>query len=459
MKNSSLLYDELIALGLKVLDADTLANRDTGFDRKNFDAGIAVAPKNLNEVCTIVKFCIENQTSIVPHGGRTGLAGGGISKRGQIILMMDQMNTIREIDPASRIAIVDAGVKLQELDEIIAAQGLTVGIDLASRGSCTIGGMVATNAGGGEAFRNGVMRNRVLGLEAILPDSTILHDLKKVVKANEGYDIKQLLIGSEGTLGIITGVTLKLEKAGDNRKTVLMASENASKTLEFFDRLSKAFGPKLLYAEIMWRDYFETVGTELGLNQRFGQMDGNVYFISEIELGEDDEELLDVLGAGLEGEEISDAVIAKNEQERNEIWSIRESSFLIDKCYPGGCWFDISIPLPKLDRFVSESVNRIHAVNPSLRIFTMGHLGDGNLHYTINANDPVEHLYPQISEALYSGLNEIGGSFSAEHGIGTEKQKSLEKFGDPGKLMMMKSIKKAIDPLNIMNPGKVVPDN
>lgn len=456
MKRSEFPIEDLAALGLKILQSDSLSERDPGIDPGNFRAGVAVCPKSVSDVCAVVKFCAENGISMVPQGGRTGLAGGTQSQTGQIVVMMDDMKRIREIDETSRIAVVDAGVTLSELEEAVAKFGLTVGIDLASRGSCTIGGMVATNAGGGEAFRNGVMRQRVLGLEAVLPDGSVMSDLKRVIKSNEGYDVKQLLIGSEGTLGILTGIVLKLENAVGPRQTVLAATESAASALNFFNSLRSTFGANLLAAEIMWKDYFETTCGALGFEERLGNLKGETYLIAEVAIDEGDDALLDLFSQGFEAGDVADALVAKNEQERNDFWRVREDTFQVDNCYPGGCWFDISIPLNALDAFVRESTARLHAVDPNLRVFVMGHLGDGNLHYTIAADYPVDHLYQELSEALYSGLHDIGGSFSAEHGVGTEKASSLAKFGDPGRLAMMRAIKQSLDPQNIMNPGKVL---
>ena len=448
--------NDLGELGLKLMGAKDLVGRDPGFDPGNLDAGIAACPKSTTDVAAIVSWCAAKEVSIVPQGGRTGLAGGGVSSPGQFVVMMDKMNKIREVDIASCLAVVDAGVTLSQLEDVVGKYGLTVGIDLAARGSCTIGGMVATNAGGSEAFRNGVMRQRILGLEVVLPDGSVLSDLKKVLKANEGFDIKQLFVGSEGTLGIVTGVVLKLEVATGVRKTVLAAARDASSALAFYQRLRTAFGAKLLAAEIMWHDYFRTTLKALNFEHRFGNLQGDVFVILEFDGLEDEDMLFEVLGQSLETEEITDALLAKNEQERIDIWTVREETFLIDKAFPGGCWFDISIPLSKLDAFVRESGARLRALDPELGIYVMGHLGDGNLHYTIAKAVPVNHLYEEISAALYQGLSEIGGSFSAEHGIGVEKRGALAKFGDPTKLALMAAIKKLVDPHNIMNPGKIL---
>ncbi len=457
MTSSDPIPSDMPDFGIKHLTAEDLAARDPGWDAANFGADTALCPSSLDEVKTIVEYCAKTATPIVTQGGRTGLAGGAASGIGQVVVMMQGMNTIREIDARTQVAVVDAGVTLAQLEYAITPLGLTVGIDLAARGSCTIGGMVATNAGGVEAFRNGVMRQRVLGVEAVLPDGTVLSDLKKVIKANEGYDVKQLLIGSEGTLGIITGVVLKLEKATGNRKTVLASTKSAGATLAYFNRLSDAFGGRLLSAEIMWHDYFATTCKELGIKRGLGLTKGETYMIADVEVLQSDDKLLNVLAQSLEADEILDAVLGKNEKESQQIWQVREDSFLIDTAFPGGCWFDISIPLGQLDVFVRDSTARIHAIDPDLRVFVMGHIGDGNLHYTIAKEDaPIPHLYGDIATALYTGLNAIGGSFSAEHGIGTEKRASLEKFADPGKLALMRGLKAAIDPQNIMNPGKVL---
>ncbi|MFK8020468.1 MAG: FAD-binding oxidoreductase [Pseudomonadales bacterium] len=456
MTTSRFLSDALRKLNIATLSRSDLDGRDPGIDPENFSAGLAAYPKSVDDVRSIVSLCAQESVSIVTQGGRTGLAGGAASSPGQLVVMMDKMNNIREIDATSSVAVVDAGVTLLQLNDEVRAHGLTVGVDLAARGSCTIGGMVATNAGGSEAFRNGVMRQRVLGLEVVLPNGTIMHDLKKVVKANEGYDLKQLFIGSEGTLGIVTGVVLTLDTEARRGHTALVASKDAACAISAFQRLRDAFGTGLLAAEIMWRDYFQTTMSELKSTHKFEHLEGEVLVIFDVDDSVDAEAFQNLLSDSLELSELTDALLAKNEQEQLDIWLVREESFLIDRRYPGGCWFDISIPLANIDDFVRESNARLHALDPDLGIYVMGHLGDGNLHYTIAKDEPVDHLYKDISAALYSGLVEIGGSFSAEHGIGTEKREALATYGDTAKLTLMASVKKTIDPQNIMNPGKVI---
>jgi len=438
-----------------ILEADALSGRDPGIDAENFGAGLAVRPKSTAEVVAIVQWCRDNGYSIVPQGGRTGLAGGAASHDRQLILMMDRMSAIIEIDPAGAVAIVEAGATLENLDAAAAEHGLCAGIDLSARGSCTIGGMVSTNAGGLEAFRNGIMRHRVLGLEAVLADGTIVSDLKRVTKANEGYDIKQLLIGAEGTLGVVTKVVVGLEPLAPAKSTALVSVENAARGVALFQRLRKKIGGQLRATEIMWRNYLETAAGQLGLERIANAVDAPVCLIVEID-GDDPDHLLELLSEAAEAEEILDALIAKNDGERNDIWQVREDSWAIDRAYPHGYWFDVSVPQAALDTYVATCIDRLAGIDPDLKFFAFGHLGDGNLHITISKGVVAEGLYDKLAEALFSDLAALGGSFSAEHGIGTEKKHALDVYGDPGKLAAMRAIKAVLDPGNIMNPGKVV---
>lgn len=455
--------DQTLPPDLATLDAladglvlsDALAGRDPGIDKDNFGAGLAVRPRSTGDVVAIVTWCRDNGYSIVPQGGRTGLAGGAVSHDRQLILMMDRMSAVIEIDPAGAVAIVEAGATLEALDAAAADHGLCAGIDLSARGSCTIGGMVSTNAGGLEAFRNGIMRHRVLGLEAVLADGTVVSDLKRVTKANEGYDIKQLLIGAEGTLGIVTKVVVALEPLAPIKSTALVSIATAADGVAVFQRLRKQIGGQLRATEIMWRDYFTTAARELDLGRIADAVDAPACIIVEID-GDDPDHLLELLAEAAEEGEILDALIAKNDSERNDIWQVREDSWAIDRVYPHGYWFDVSVPQTDLDTYVATCIERLARIDADLKFFVFGHLGDGNLHITISKGVPADGLYDKLAEALFADLAPIGGSFSAEHGIGTEKKHALDVYGDPGKLAVMRAIKRVLDPDNIMNPGKVI---
>ena len=225
-----------------IRSAATLAGLDSGFHRDNFGASLAVLPRSTAEVSAAIALCHSHGLPVVPQGGRTGLSGGAISRQGEVILLADRLDRIIAIDPLAMLAVVEAGVTLQALDEAVAEHGLSPGIDLAARGTATIGGMIATNAGGMEAFRNGTMRNRLLGLEAVLPDGAILDDMTRVPKCNEGYDIKHLFCGAEGTLGVVTQAVLRLSPADGEATTLLAACPDAAAALDIFRRLQRAPG-------------------------------------------------------------------------------------------------------------------------------------------------------------------------------------------------------------------------
>ena len=255
-----------------VREGDAVAALDPGFYPGNLGAGIVALPSTADEVSAIVDLCRAHKVSIVPHGGRTGLAGAGASVPGQLILDLKAMNAVSEPDTDTGTISVQAGATLQQVQEACAPHGLTPGIDLAARGSATIGGMIATNAGGMEAFRCGVMRQRVLGLEAVLPDGSLLSDMTHVSKANEGLDIKQLLVGAEGRLGIITGAVLKLDALPGATSTALVSFECAASAVEAFHSLHVQGG--LLRAEIMWRAYADTVARDIGLSDLIAPFPG-----------------------------------------------------------------------------------------------------------------------------------------------------------------------------------------
>jgi FAD/FMN-containing dehydrogenase len=368
------------------------------------------------------------------------------------------MNRIERLDPVAKTATVEAGVTLEALRAAAGAHGLSPGIDIAARGSATIGGMVSTNAGGSEAFRLGVMRQRVLGLEAVLADGDVLSDMTEVIKANEGLDVKQLLIGAEGTLGIVTRAVIRLSPVPACRATAAMTFATAAAAIAALNSLRAAPGFDLQTAEVMWGAYARAASAEQG-NARFaafalapvcvifeagGEDMASVSAAFEAALG-------DLLDRGL----ALDCIVAASERERAEMWRVREDSWSIERLHPGGLWFDVSLPLNALDAYTERLVARLAAHDPALEAFVIGHLGDGNLHVTIAGPHPIPQRYDEIAPLVYEGIRSVGGSISAEHGVGLEKRAALAKFGDPGKLAAMRAIKQALDPLNLMNPGKV----
>ena len=434
---------------------------ESGISGGNLDAAVAVSPTDTQQLSNIIAYCNKNRIAIIPHGGRTGLSGGAISYQGQLIVQTSKLNKIIELDLVAGTATVESGVKLEVLETVISAHAYTVGVDLAARGSATIGGMVSTNAGGTQAFRNGNMRHRILGLEVVLPSGQILSDLKKVIKANEGYDVKQLIIGAEGTLGIITKVVLNLLPKNNASSTSILSCENAQSAAQVFQRLRSYSSCLLLSAEIMWPLYAKTTAEELKLTNLINYLNSgdNVFVIIELFCKDDSQAnnlLEDILEKLFDEGLINNALIAKNANDVKDFWAIREESFLCDDKYPHGFWFDVSVPLANLDDYSCNLFEKIKHIDPNLNVFLFGHLGDGNLHLTISSGKQCPELEAKISAAVYEDLNQIGGSFSAEHGIGEQKTASLETYVDAQKLELMKLIKAALDPNCIMNPGKVL---
>ncbi len=434
---------------------------DPGFHKDNLNADLALLPDTTQQVSQVLNYCYENDIAVVPQGGRTGLAGGCVSQSGQVIVMTDKLDKIIEIDVDERIAIVEAGVTLQSLQEAVEEYGLSVGIDLGARGSATIGGMIATNAGGMEAFRYGSMRQRILGLTVVLADGKILEDMPRIAKCNEGYDIKQLFCGAEGTLGIITSAVLKLESADRNSTTMLAACPNANSGIKVFRHLQDVNELELLRGEIMWHDYAHKVAEEISLKNVLEFCDSPFYVIYETSSRVSTIDIEELLGETLmplmESGDILDLIVASNEREHDEIWRIREESFVIDRGLLTSLWFDVTIPLSKLDDYAQKLMQQLSQMNPNIQVYLMGHLGDGNLHMTIGADKPLNlEVQHSISKAVEANIKTMGGSFSAEHGIGIDKRKSLKAYGDPQKIELMKLIKKTFDPKGLMNPGKIL---
>ena len=379
--------------------ADELAVLDPGVDPHNLGGDLWLRPKDTDEVVAILRYCHTKHISVVPQGGRTGLSGGATSRPGDVILSLERLNTLT-LDPISRTAVVGAGVKLAVLAEAAAAVGLSPGIDLGARDSATIGGMVSTNAGGIAAFRHGTLRERVLGLEAVLADGRVLSELGQVVKRNEGLAVERLLIGAEGTLGIITSVALSLVPLDPDLVLVELSATT--------DEAAQAA-------------------------------------------------LLGLLETAAETDIALDAALAQNETQRAHFWRVRED-WAVDRERPGGLWYDISVPLSRLSTYVDDVTERLQKYDAQLDLYLIGHLADGNLHVTVNATRPITERYDEIAAVVTQGLTALGGSFSAEHGIGVEKKATLERGIDPTKRDLMRSIKHLMDPHGILNPGKVIPN-
>jgi FAD/FMN-containing dehydrogenase len=444
---------------LGIIGTDRLATLHPGEHHGNLGAGAMAQPATPEAAVAIVRWCLKNDVAIVPQGGRTGLVGGGISRTGELILSTARLNRIEAIDPLARTVTVGAGVTLQALQEATAAFGLVPGIDLAARGSATIGGMIATNAGGILAFRNGVMRHQVLGIEAVMPDGTLLSDLTRVLKVSAGPDIKQLLIGSEGAYGFVTRAVLKLETFNPMRATALVGVANAASALALVARFRAEPGVQLEGAELMWQRYLRDSAGDKGFD--LGWLEGPAPAILLIEISAGSESaargaLEDGLAELWEEQGLTSAILAASLDQARRFWALREDGDFMYRHFPAAPSFDVSVPPGALDDYVAGLRARLAAVDPDLDAYVYGHIADGNLHISVIGKGAASAGFKEpIEDAVYSGVAGLGGSFSAEHGVGTEKRRAYLTYGNPQCRAVADAIKAALDPKNLFNPGKV----
>ena len=425
-------------------------------------------PKTTLEVANIVKLCAANHVSIVPQGGHTGFCGGATPDDSgkQVILNLKRMNQIRDIDSANQTITLEAGCILQAVQEQAAAQDFLFPLSLGAEGSCMIGGNLATNAGGTNVLRYGNTRDLCLGLEVVTAQGEIWNGMKGLRKDNTGYDLRDLFIGSEGTLGIITAAVMKLYPLPTSQWTTLVATEDIASTIALLNLFQKRATSLLTGFEMMTQE-------SLALNEKhFPQManplKGNPPFTILIELSDHESEehvrklletvLEEAFAAGL----ISDAVIASNLSQANAFWHMREHITLAQAEEGANLKHDITIPLSSLDSFIQETDALIRKQYPGVRIINFGHLGDGNLHYNIApplGSDPKAFNLANekaIHELVYAQVERCQGSISAEHGVGQLKLDGLRAHKGEVAHELMKTLKRALDPQNILNPHKVV---
>jgi len=437
---------------------EDLAARDPGIDPRNFGAGFMVRPGTCDEVARVLGYCNAVRIGVVPHGGRTGLAGGAVSSDGELIVALDRLDRIESLDPVSRTAVAGAGVTLAALAARAAEHGLSPGIDLGARESATLGGMVSTNAGGNSAFRHGTMRERVLGLEVVLADGSVLSELGQVRKRNEGLSIERLFIGAEGTLGIVTRAALALVAAPGSTATALVAVPDAAAAVAFCDLAQRTAGLDLQAVELMSGNHVAATCRAL----RAGELAtlARAPYVLLIETAAPaapaaQSGLVDLLELASDRGLVADASLAQSEAQRRTFWRVRED-WAVDRERPGGLWFDVSVPVAALPRYLERCRASLLAHDPALELYVIGHLADGNVHLTVNAAQPISARYEEIAPLLTEGLTTLGGSFSAEHGIGLEKRAMLARLASPARLALMRALKRTFDPNGIMNPGKVL---
>jgi len=432
-----------------------------------------VRPSATEQVSRIVRLCGSAGVRIVPQGGNTGLAGGGIPSPDvpSIILSLKRMNAIRHFDEAGRTVVADAGVVLEALQTYVEARDLLFPLTFGAKGSCSIGGNLATNAGGSNVVRYGNTRELCLGVEAVLPDGSVFNGLTGLRKDNTGYDLKDLLIGSEGTLGIITAAVFKLFPKPLTRVTAFLSMASVEAAIRTLNRIQDRTGQSVEAFEYIPQPVLSAV--EKAFPDLKSPLEGPVETGVLLEVGSsrvsdartDDAgstylatELLAVLEELMEAGDIVDAAIATSEQQRLVLWRMRESVLEAIMKYGASYHFDISLPLANISWFLQEM--DAMAAELGFETLTIGHLGDGNLHYALVCADQNRWQTLPLDQAktkAFELLTQLNGSFSAEHGIGQSKLDVMRMLKEPAQLDAMRAIKRALDPEGIMNPGRLVP--
>lgn len=414
-------------------------------------------PASTQEVSAVLKACHAAGQPLVPWGGLTGLVESGNVENGELALSLDRMHAIEEIDEVAGTVTVQAGAVLQAVQEEVEGRGFILPLDLGARGSATLGGNIATNAGGNRVIRFGMMREMVLGLETVLADGTVLSSLGKMIKDNAGYDLKHLFIGSEGTLGVVTRAVLRLRRKPESQDTAFVAVEDFDNLPKLLDHMDRRLAGTLSAFECLWQDFYRLLTTEPAPHTPPLPQTSPYYVLIEA-MGADQEKDSERFELALEGAFeaglIADAVLAKSQTERDRMWAIRDDVGQVIQNWPIFT-FDVSLPLKDMHGYVDEMKAKLADAYPEHTCMIFGHLGDGNLHVVAGVGSDAPEARRAVEHAVYDPLRSRGGSVSAEHGVGLEKRPYLTYTRSPEEVAAMRAIKHALDPKGILNPGKI----
>lgn len=414
-------------------------------------------PKNTEQLSSIMALCHEHEQPVVIQGGLTGLAGGATPQPGEVAISLERMQGIEEIDTTAMTMTAQAGTALQVLQEAAAEQDLFMPLDLGARGSCNIGGNVATNAGGTEVIRYGMTRSLVLGLEAVLADGTVINAMNKMVKNNSGYDLKHLFIGSEGTLGIVTRVVIQLQPKLKSSHTALCALQDYESVTRLLAELKRSLGSGLTGFELMWDNYYDKVlEVDTRLQNPFTQAHPFYLLVEYKDSSESagrerfESALFEQIEAGL----ITDALIAQSHQDAARFWQIRDGIGELLQVLGPVSNQDISLPISELGEFSAALESRLKDRYSNMAVLLFGHIGDNNLHvvaYTGREEDKAD-----INRDIMLMIGEHRGAITAEHGVGVLKRDFLDQSRSPSEIALMKTLKMAMDPKGILNPRRVI---
>jgi FAD/FMN-containing dehydrogenase len=440
-------------------EADTKFRKDV-LGKYLGDPLFLVRPGSTEEVASVVRVAGTHGASITTVGGQTGTVGGAIAEPGGIALSLDRLDKVLEIDTVGMSMTVEAGCVVQIAQEAAEAQGAFLPLDLGSRGSATVGGAIAMNAGGNRVLRWGMMRDMVTGLEVVLADGTVISALTPMVKDNAGYAWKHLMIGSEGTLGIVTRAVLRLRPRPASDQTALVAMADFAAATRLLRSLEVRLGGRMSSFELMWREFYAAM-TEAQLGTRPRPMaDGQAFYALIEMLGGDPEgdpgQFEAALAAAIEDGLVVDAVIAKSGKEREALWAVREDMAGGLAAYRPFMVYDVSMALGAMQGFAADVQARIEAVYPGAQMLFYGHAGDGNLHIIVHVGPDGAALEPAVDALVYEAVREVGGSIAAEHGIGRSRTGFLGHTRSPEEIALMQRIKHALDPGGLLNPGKVI---
>jgi FAD/FMN-containing dehydrogenase len=413
-------------------------------------------PRTTADVATILRVCHARAVSVVTQGGRTGLAGGAAPSTGCVIVSTERMRRIEPVDPASATIVAAAGAVLEAVQRAADAAELLFPLDIGGRGSCTIGGNISTNAGGNRVLRYGMMRDLVLGLEAVLADGTVLTSMHTMQKNNTGSDLKQLFIGTEGTLGIVTRAVLRLFPKPTSRQTALCAVTDYEHVLRLLGTAKQRLGADLAAFEVMWPEFYRLATVVGGLRAPLAPGHGAYVLVESLgsDPARDELRFQEFVESVVADDTIADGVVARSAKDAEDIWRLRDSSGEFPRTFWPYVGFDVSIPVGAIGRFIDECKARLAARWPDVQTVWFGHVADSNIHIGVRGSEPLPES--EVDVIVYDLVGEYAGSISAEHGIGTLKRAFLDRSRSAAELATMRLLKSALDPTNILNPGKIL---